>query len=132
MKTLREMMDIIESAQTVAEGSSLDRNKVRAALWYEWQQDPNYQDENGRPLEQTPEEMDQDDYDMFEETVDEIVQYGKEMGIANAAMAVVKYNMLNSDVVQRELTGAKGLAEEELEETELDPVRRIEELFRDK
>lgn len=127
MKTLREMMDIIESAQT-----RLDRNKVRAALWYEWQQDPNYQDETGRPLEQTPEEMDQDDYDMFEETVDEIVQFGSEQGITNAAMAVVKYNMLNSDVVQRELTGAKGLAEEELEENELDPVRRVEELFRNK
>jgi hypothetical protein len=42
-------------------------------------------------------------------------------------MALVKYNMLQSDIVQRELGGSKGLAEEEL-----DPVRRIEELFHDK
>lgn len=127
MKTLREMMDLIESAQ-----NGLDRNRVRAALWYEWQQDPNYQDENGRPLEQTPEEMDQDDYDMFEEAVDDVINYAKEVGITNASMAVVKYNMLQSDIVQRELGGSKGLAEEELEETELDPVRRVEELFRDR
>jgi len=98
--------------EAVAEGSEAFRNKVRSALWYEWQQDPNYRDEDGKPYEQTPEQMDQDDYDMFEEAVDEIVQYANEMGIANAAMAVAKYNMLISDVVQRDLGGSKGLAEQ--------------------
>jgi hypothetical protein len=98
--------------EAVEEGSEAFRNKVRSALWYEWQQDPNYRDEDGKPYEQTPEQMDQDDYDMFEEAVDEIVQYANEMGIANAAMAVAKYNMLISDVVQRDLGGSKGLAEQ--------------------
>jgi hypothetical protein len=89
MKTLREMMDIIESAQTVAEGIPNDLTPYEAG---------EADGLSGEPYENP--------YPEGSESHAEFRQ-GWRAG----------YNESN---------------QEELEETELDPVRRIEELFRDR
>lgn len=86
--------------ELITEG--LNRKKVRDALWAEWQQDAWAGDE------QTPEEMDDDDYQDFENIVDIIVAWGDEQGIANAAVAVARYVTNSDQNLQSILHGGQG------------------------
>lgn len=86
--------------ELITEG--LNRKKVRDALWAEWQQDAWAGDE------QTPEEMDDDDYQDFESIVDIIVAWGDKQGIANAAVAVARYVTNSDQNLQSILHGGQG------------------------
>lgn len=99
MKTLREMMDLIESAQTVAEGS--------------------------------------------QHNVGDTVNYSTKVpGFSKSARGgqgkITKKTSTHYTVNGKEIphshvkSKAQDVAEDQIEETEVDPVRRIEELFRDK
>jgi hypothetical protein len=89
MKTLREMMDIIESAQTVTEGIPNDLTPYEAG---------EADGLSGEPYENP--------YPEGSESYTEFRQ-GWRAGYSESK-------------------------QEEIEETELDPIRRVEELFRDR
>lgn len=78
-------------AESVAEGSETFRNKIRDALWYAYQQDPMIPP---APHEQSPEDMEQDEYEDFEDAVDDILQFALAKNITNAHLAVAKHSDL--------------------------------------
>jgi hypothetical protein len=88
----------------INEIAGLNRDKVRAALWYEWQQDAWAGDE------QSPEEMDNEELADFEREVDRIVAWGNEHGITSAALAVSKWVLLRDQSTLAGLHGAQGLS----------------------
>ena len=75
----------------VAEGSETFRNKIRDALWYAYLKDPMMPP---APHEHEPEDMEQDEYEDFEENVDDILQFALAKNITNANLAVAKYSDL--------------------------------------
>ena len=85
---------------------AITRNKVRDALWHEWQQDA-WLDQG----EQSPEEMDDEEYNDFEDTVDRIVAWANEQGIESSQLAVTKYTMAMDQLTMAHLTGSQGLGE---------------------
>lgn len=86
---------------------AITRNKVRAALWHEWQQD-GWLDQG----EQSPEEMDDEEYNDFEDTVDRIVAWANEQGIESSQLAVTKYTMaMDQYTMSHLLTGSAKLSE---------------------
>jgi hypothetical protein len=93
MKTLREMMDLIESAHKEAEG----------------------------------------EYKVYYMTAEDHKLMGR---YASRKEAEQRLNQLQAEYPDNKFiiwTNSKqGVTEEQIEETELDPVRRIEELFRNK
>lgn len=118
MKTLREMMDLIESAQTVAEGveivdqdSDLDQEVFTLSVdgktvsFTYWDYENNFQNPDIKDIYQQAQE-----------------QLGKKLSpdqIKAVAGAVFK-------------SFKPGVSEEQLEETSDDPIAKIDELFRDK
>lgn len=90
--------------EILTESIGLNRNKVRAALWHEWQQDA------WAGNEQSPEEMDDEEFHDFEAEVDRIVQWGDEQGITSAALAVSKWVLLSDQSTLAGLHGAQGLS----------------------
>lgn len=79
----------------------LNRKKVRDALWAEWQQDAWAGDE------QSPEEMDDVDFNDFENTVDHIVKWGDQRGIKTAALAVAKYATASDQDLIAQINGGE-------------------------
>lgn len=75
--------------EILVEGSESFRNKIRDALWYAYQNDPMMPPE---PHEQSPEDMDQDEYEDFEDLVDEILEFALAKNITNAHLAVAKHS----------------------------------------
>jgi hypothetical protein len=75
--------------EILAEGTESFRNKIRDALWYAYQNDPMMPP---APHEQSPEDMDQDEYEDFEDLVDEILEFAIAKNITNAHLAVAKHS----------------------------------------
>jgi hypothetical protein len=78
-------------------GPTINRDKVRAALWQTYQQD--FGDEA------SPEQMDDDEYNDFEQTVDDILSFAVDNNISNAHAAVAKYGVRDSQNTIADLMG---------------------------
>lgn len=158
MKTLREMIDLIESAQTVAEAKLTPEQSAELKGYIDAYRDAT--DPEGYYDIDSDDNPDPDEIlgtiaGKFGQHIADTVANGPSMhfprdnhsmdsdwyDIHNKAPRVSKSGKVNRqdvDVLKRNLkTRAGDFAkpnlpeEQELEETELDPVRRIEELFRD-
>ena len=165
MKTLREMMDIIESAQTVAEGDDLghldaevfgriDKEKQRkadlkkndpAAYAKELEKDSkNYgrgiMGALRRKYDQPLDEEGVAEGENQEYTVRVVDEEGSGYTVKVTATseqgalhkAIVKVRNQYDAYPEHARIIRQDVEEEPLEETEVDPVRRIEELFQDK
>lgn len=157
MKTLREMMDLIESAQTVAEFAPGGTMKPPAPPTTK-KKDPFEDDDRSQLLMSIKQLLDKgakiDSYlfgargHITGVANDYFGFYFKKLNKPYSKSSFVRpmdgddddeymlklvkpgyYQLWDKSIAN---AGEQGLAEEELEETELDPVRRIEELFRDK
>lgn len=95
----------MRAKEFITESLGLNRHKVRVALWHEWQQDA------WAGNEQTPEELDDDDFNDFEKEVDHIVAWGNERGIKSAALAVAKYILAGDQNTLTAINGGGHLAE---------------------
>ena len=78
-------------ADEVMESPETFRNKIRNALWYAYQQDPLMPPASH---EHQPEDMDQDEYEDFEEHVDELLKFAVKNNITNANLVVAKWDQL--------------------------------------
>ena len=128
MKTLREMMDLIESAQTVSEfapGPDQDNDDLTDEAYKDGQR-LGFSSVDGMTLSQA--------FDLARWDMKYTVPFsygwksGRQFKIKHALDDGVKL------VLQKDgsLVRSREVDEEQLEETETDPIRRIEELFRDK
>ena len=146
MKTLREMMDIIESAQTVAEGEvvpfrrpqaqqSLPKDILHLANEWFWANDDTntLQAVTDRSYGQGAEnlvkyiqaQLQSKGWTIdFDDEIENIV-------LTNRSGQTVALSVNDAYDGTGWATGTLDESEE-LDETELDPVRRIEELFRDR
>ena len=109
------MMDLIESAQTVDEALS---KKDLLKQVSDKLNDPNFKKQPVDPTRTGWTGPKKDD-----------PYYSKNFG---HGYPDVGSNRSHNRDVEKSLKKKKGVDEEQLEETEADPVRRIEELFRDK
>lgn len=161
MKTLREMMDIIESAQTVDESwidhdapeplakhfaelyynglSSKDEAKMTAHVYQQVIDGEMSIEELKQHIAKLEKERGLSEEENQEYTVRVVDEEGS--GYTVKVTATSEQGALHKAIVRVRNSGARpehariirqDVAEEQLEETELDPVRRVEELFRDR
>ena len=133
MKTLREMMDIIESAQTVAEEKSQD---YLTPQWPDQRALPKavaklllqYAKQNKKSINRLIKASPFDLIDVIVEVNPEFAEDNLEhLSDNDFNWVFLKATEMIAKSIQQQ-----GVAEEQLEETEVDPVRRIEELFNNK
>jgi hypothetical protein len=127
MKTLREMIDLIESAQTVA-GTTTVSNKDLADLIHDITVDLIFNKQKMSINEADPKLV-----------AIEVQKAYKMEGIPFTQSDLARVQNIFSKVMRRlrkgfapEVKDSEDIDEEQLEETEVDPVRRVEELFRNK
>ena len=127
MKTLREMMDLIESAQTVA-GTTTVSNKDLADLIHDITVDLIFNKQKMSINEADPKLV-----------AIEVQKAYKMEGIPFGQSDLARVQNIFSKVMRRlrkgfapDVKDSEDIDEEQLEETEVDPVRRVEELFRNK
>ena len=133
MKTLREMMDLIESAQTVTEEKSRD---YLTPQWPDQRALPKavaklllqYAKQNKKSINRLIKASPFDLIDVIVEVNPEFAEDNLEhLSDNDFNWVFLKATEMIAKSIQQQ-----GVAEDQLEETEVDPVRRIEELFRNK
>jgi hypothetical protein len=149
MKTLREMMDLIESAQTVAEMDksqpsqerhgdyplgikNKDVSMVKPTTRKKVVQDLTKVLDKAFSKEKEVKEA-EGEYKVYYMTAEDHKLMGR---YASREEAEQRLNQLQTEYPDNKFiiwtNNKQGVAEEQLEETDADPVRRIEELFRNK